>query len=180
MCVAGECGGMASCPAGTVDCGGECRDVSADPELCGSCMPAPCNASEYCADGMCACRPGLTRCGDVCVDTRSNRENCGMCGMVCEMGICVDGACAARDTCMAPLEVCGGACVDTETDVRNCGGCGDRCDVDQVCIEGNCEDYEPAPGCATCGGCDTCPMDAFCCDLAGYGATCLDTGVTCP
>lgn len=178
-CVAGVCRGTVMCPPGTVACGRECRDVSADPEFCGSCTRRLCAADEVCADGDCACRPGLTSCDGACVDVTSDPASCGGCNAPCARGqVCTDGACGAPGACA--LTVCDASCVDTETDRAHCGRCGEVCAVDQVCIAGACEDYEPAPGCASCGGCDTCPRDAFCCDLAGYGASCLDRGVACP
>jgi hypothetical protein len=153
------------CLAGYVDCGGECRDVSGDPEFCGACAPVGCDADRFCSDGACACRPGLTECGGACVDTGADRDHCGDCDMPCEgaTSTCVDGACASGATCA--LEVCDGACVDTSTNVAHCGGCGSACAVDQVCIARECWDYEPAVGCTSCDNCDACPTDEPCCDL---------------
>ncbi len=166
-----------TCPPGLVDCGGECRDVSNDPEHCGTCDVVKCGDDEFCQDGACVCRPGLAACGGACVDVESDPANCGGCGAACD-GVCVAGACKAAGDCAQT--VCGGACVDSQTNPLHCGGCGQACAVDQVCFGGACWDYEPAPGCEACAGCDACPKVEVCCDLAGYGASCVDTKLKCP
>lgn len=177
-CVAGECGGHETCPPGYVHCGwpfGECRDVSGDPENCGGCGEE-CERLEHCTDGWCECRPGFADCVG-CVDLLADEDNCGGCGSPCG-DVCVDGVCAAADDCA--LSVCDDACVDTETDPRHCGGCGDDCERDQLCIGGECWDYEPAIGCLACAGCDACPGDETCCEVPAYGVMCVETEVGCP
>ena len=159
------------CPPGMLDCDGECRDVSNDPEFCGSCEVTKCDDAEFCQDGVCVCRPELSACAGACVDTLSDPAHCGGCGQPCD-GVCVAGECAGAGDC--DLEICDGACVDAESHPLHCGGCGKACAVDQVCAGGECYDYEPAPGCLTCGGCDACPGDEPCCELPGYGTSCVE------
>ena len=91
---------------------------------------------------------------------------------------CVDGQCLGEAD--SPLEVCDGACVDTQTNPIHCGGCGSDCAADQVCFAGDCWDYEPAVGCDACGACDACPGGEQCCDLSGYGTSCVDSPRPCP
>lgn len=169
-CVAGTCGGMASCPPGTLDCGGECRDVSGDPEFCGSCLPVACGDAELCVDGVCTCRPGLRRCGADCVDLSSDPANCGGCGAPCAT-VCTGGVCGDPGSCTG--DVCGGACVDLGSDPFNCGACGNACAVDQICVRSVCYDYEPPVGCTSCAGCDVCPRGEPCCEVPGYGPSCI-------
>ena len=67
------------------------------------------------------------------------------------------------------LAQCGGSCVDLQTDPLNCGGCGDTCKADQVCVDGNCEDYF-IPTCTQC-PCNECVGDFDnCCfnDFVGH------------
>lgn len=177
-CRSGVCGGDdGRCPEGMVDCTGECRDLSGDPEYCGGCTDYLCRNGESCWNGVCVCRVELTPCSEGgCVDTFSDPFNCGGCGVTCP-GACSRGVCS--DDCEAPYENCGGACADLMTSPLHCGSCGTRCAQDQVCLEGDCFDYEPAIGCTTCGGCD-CPEDERCCDLVGYGVSCVDTRRQCP
>lgn len=162
-----------TCPPGMLDCGGECRDVSNDPEYCGSCEVTKCDDAEFCQDGACVCRPELSACGGACVDLGADPQHCGGCDQPCEgESVCVAGACKSAAECDA--EVCGGGCVDTETSPLHCGGCGNACAVDQICAGGECYDYEPAAGCASCGGCDACPKQEPCCELPGYGVSCIE------
>lgn len=179
-CVSGACGGDASagCPTGMVDCGGgDCRDLSNDPEFCGACVQAQCGDAQFCQDGICVCRPGLTDCDGQCVDTNSDPGNCGGCGNNCDM-TCVGGNCLNESSCTTT--VChGSACVDTDNDPLNCGDCDNACAMDQVCIAGQCWDYEPTLACDSCDGCSACGGQT-CCDLTGYGTSCVDTTEPCP
>ena len=178
-CRSGVCGADERCPPSMVDCGGECRDLSGDPEYCGGCDHYLCRASESCWNGVCVCRVELEPCGETgCVDARSDPNNCGGCGIVCD-ATCTNGVCT--DSCEGEgrLTDCGGACVNIDDSPQHCGGCGHRCAQDQICISGACYDYEPAVGCASCSGCG-CPEDEKCCDLIGYGVSCVDTRQPCP
>ena len=174
-CGSGVCGGSpTACPPGYVDCGGECRDVSADPEQCGSCSGV-CGDEEYCQDGACVCRPRYSECGGACVDTTSDPAHCGDCDTPCA-DVCFSGACVSADACTET--VCGGSCVDLDIDPLHCGSCTNACARDQICIAGQCWDYEPAVDCTSCGDC-SCPDSETCCELTGYGVSCVDTSVGC-
>ena len=130
--------------------------------------------------GACVCRPGLTLCTGEgrCIDLSSDVDHCGACDAACD-DVCVDGVCETAEDCTET--VCDDGCVDTDTDIRHCGACGDRCDRDQVCFGGDCWDYEPAIGCTSgCSGCEACPTDEICCELTGYGVSCVDTTLSCP
>lgn len=115
-------------------------------------------------------------CDGACVDVQSDPDHCGGCGVACD-GVCVAGSCQDKAAC--DLKVCDGACVDTSDHPLHCGQCDNACAVDQVCFAGGCWDYEPTPGCQTCGDCD-CPDQETCCDLPGYGLHCVDTEAPCP
>ncbi len=150
--------------------------MSNDPEHCGTCDKQACADSEFCQDGTCLCRPELTSCGGGCVDVHSDPDHCGACDVPCDQ-VCVAGSCESAAAC--GLTVCDGACVDTAAHPLHCGECGNACAVDQVCFGGECWDYEPTPGCLSCGGCE-CPDPESCCDLPGYGVHCVDTELACP
>lgn len=178
-CRSGVCGGGKRCPEAMVDCEGECRDLSGDPEYCGGCDQYLCRGRESCWNGICVCRPELTPCGELgCVDGQSDPANCGDCGVTCDGGTCARGACVEACT-GAGLTDCGGACVELDTNPLHCGSCGSACAQDQICLGGGCRDYEPAIGCASCAGCG-CPEDEQCCELIGYGVSCVDTRRPCP
>jgi hypothetical protein len=175
-------GGICQCKAGLTQCGGQCHDLNNDPDRCGACngAGAVCGDREYCLNGQCECRPGLTLCGGNCVDTKSNPDFCGGCiasgGTVCGMNQkCENGACAAvGGGCSTPDQCPAGsgraACVDQDVDPLHCGGCapGDICKNDEVCANGNCEQYAPALTC------NTCPCAAVCNDAFGGGTACCD------
>jgi hypothetical protein len=179
-CRNGVCGGGRSCPEAMVDCDDECRDISGDPEYCGGCDGYLCGAKESCWNGVCTCRPELTPCSEAgCLDTLSSAASCGNCDRACAEGeVCQRGECVTE--CAGAFTRCGGGCVDTEFNPLHCGGCGRDCAQDQYCLSGHCVDYEPAVHCAgSCNGCN-CPEDEKCCDLPGYGVSCVDTRLECP
>lgn len=179
-CSGGRCGGGGpDCPEAMVGCGNECRDISGDPEYCGGCDGYLCRSKESCWNGVCVCRPELTACGEAgCIDTLSDPASCGACGQACDAGEhCQRGACVAG--CAGAFAECDGGCVDLDASPLHCGGCGHACAQDQFCLTGHCVDYEPAVGCTSCNGCD-CPEDERCCDLLGYGVSCVDTRQPCP
>ena len=136
-----------------------------------------CTDLQVCSDGACVCRPELTDCNGVCVDLQSDPDHCGACAAPC-MDVCVSGVCADAASCT--FDICGGACVDTQTNPLHCGKCNFPCAADQVCFADQCWDYAPAIGCTTCGGCSSCPAPEVCCDLPGYGVSCVDTTAPCP
>ncbi|MBL8718930.1 MAG: hypothetical protein JNL79_23305 [Myxococcales bacterium] len=179
-CVGGTC----ACPATAKTCGTRCTDVANDPENCGDCGKA-CGAAEVCVGGACACRPGTTLCGTTCVDTTASATNCGACGKACATGeVCIAGACKTGG-CSGGLTLCSGACVNTRTNPAFCGtggggggACGRACAADELCIDGRCEGYTPAPFCTTCpcscGGRRCCPALP-----GGTAALCVDADA-CP
>jgi hypothetical protein len=186
-CVSGNC----TCPAPlTPTPGGNCVDLTRDPNNCGA-LGNDCFGSEYCVACTCECRPGLTRVGMLCTDLQNDPRNCGAVGTVCSgaTSTCSGGMCVA--TCPDGLDRCtvggGGlaACVNTDTDPRNCGGCGfgggNRCDADEVCVNGNCQNFVPGNGCTMC-PCDTRCVGDFteCCAFPGtMDVVCVDAGA-CP
>jgi len=169
-CSSGQC----ACPDGLTSCGGgSCRDTNSDPMNCGGCG-ADCAADEFCDQGDCACRPGLTDCGGRCVSLQSDPANCGACGTPCG-NVCQGGHCL--DECNAEgLRACDGACTNTQTDPLNCGGCGETCAADELCISGNCRNFQVAIGCDSC-PCDGCRGDfGHCCTYPGGAlAVCVDS-----
>jgi hypothetical protein len=72
-----------------------------------------------------------------------------------------------------------GGDADSAGDSNGDGERDNRCAEDQLCFGGECWGYEPAVGCATCGGCE-CPDRGTCCELEGYGVSCVDTDIGCP
>jgi hypothetical protein len=96
-----------------------------------------------------------------CIDPDSNPQACGPTLAVCgtTTPVCANGVCSAG--CGAIPDQCGNACVDQNTNPLHCGGCGNTCGNDEVCVQGNCEQYNSAVGCtqcpcAACGGGDAC------------------------
>ncbi len=86
-----------SCPAEQSDCDGTCRNLSAEPDHCGSCGTA-CGGEQVCSQGACKsdCSEGLVNCSRSCVDTAVDAANCGSCGMHCAAGAtCQSGRCMA-------------------------------------------------------------------------------------
>ena len=165
----GEGSGSTSVAAGSsgssetagVACPEQCRpgEDCVDGECVDTCEDACDRFTELCANEVCSCRPGLTACGGACVDILASAPHCGGCDDPCAQ-VCEGGQCVA--SCTAPNQECGGACVDTATDAQHCGACNDPCDADEVCVAGDCRDYEQAP-------CDSCPCDEcgseVCCDV---------------
>lgn len=172
VCPAGsDCNsGQCSCPAGQTDCnagaGVDCRDLDADPTSCGGCG-VTCAADEFCDAGGCACRPGLTaECGGGCVSLATDPANCGACGAPCG-DLCQGGHCVADCNGDGMRQCDGGYCTNSRTDPLNCGDCNNVCAVDELCIEGNCQQFAPALGCDAC-PCDACGGNfARCCTYPG-------------
>lgn len=174
----GACG--RACPAGQACVAATCRcapsdpDCSpiGDPDACGPAMES-CGPDEWCVADACACRPGLTRVDAGCVDLSSDPDNCGIPGNVCVGGVCARGECA--DACPDGTMRCGRECV-RRFDPRHCGECNDSCGADEVCVEGDCRDYRPAP-CLSC-PCGACGEDP-CCGVGDVGVICVN-GDECP
>ena len=94
----------------------------------------------------CACRPGLVRLGNDCVNPDSHPGACGPTAAVCGGATprCENGVCVAQ--CSGGFDTCGNACVNPDTDPDHCGGCGNACNNDEVCVQGNCENFDAAVG----------------------------------
>lgn len=157
---------VCACLDGFSPCGGgRCTDTHVDPKNCGGC-DIRCDADEMCRAGECVCRPGLVRVGNACVDPDSDPTACGETRQVCggDTPRCQGGVCVAA--CGEGRVACGNACVDLDEDPLHCGECGRRCGVDKICHDGECRDYEPAFGCASC-PCEACDGRESCCVYGG-------------
>ena len=83
------------CRSGRTACGGDCVDLTSDPEHCGACN-SPCGGGQSCANAQCTCPAGETFCAGTCVDTASDPAHCGACGQACAGGeSCQQGSCKA-------------------------------------------------------------------------------------
>jgi hypothetical protein len=184
------------CPGAECDC----ADLEADPQNCGACgveceqgqacgqgnCTNACEETEQCAeftqlcvDGACLCKPGLSRCGDACVDLQSNPAHCGECGADCGEEACGAGACQPSDCPTSVPDLCGQSCVDLETDPNHCSECDDACAGDELCIGGDCREYE-LTRCDAC-PCGECERDADqCCDLDPEGGIVCIEADRCP
>ncbi len=189
-CVQGGCVGV--CASGKSWCGGsatagggECVDLTSDPNHCSRCDhvcatptggTAACvqaNCQEVCADGKSLC-PGTNGGADACVDLSRDPLNCHACGHACgapaggragcEAGAC-DGVCPAGETVCRATADGGGACASLLTDVQNCGSCGHVCAAPAggtaACVLGRCA--------GQCSG-----TQSVCGATADGGGTCVD------
>lgn len=115
----------ASCPAGSVNCGGECVDLYTNNNHCGACSFAcsqPPDMGERtptntCLNGQCTyfCPPHRSLCFGFCEDLATSTAHCGRCGNACAPNqVCHQG------TCQAPGIVCGfGRCAPGQSCVNN-------------------------------------------------------------
>jgi hypothetical protein len=175
-CMANAC----TCTGGELNCGNGCQDTTSNVDQCGACGTT-CGDTQFCTNSACSCRPGLVPGpGNSCIDPDSNATACGtppqMCGNATP--VCSNGACAA--TCALGLDRCNNDCADTNTNPLHCGGCNNRCNNDEVCVQGNCEQFVAEPGCTTC-PCAACGGDQ-CCTYPGATAPviCVNGGNGCP
>lgn len=175
-CMANAC----TCTGGELNCGNGCQDTTSNVDQCGACGTT-CGDTQFCTNSMCSCRPGLVPGpGNSCIDPDSSATACGtppqMCGNATP--VCSNGACAA--TCAIGLDRCNNDCADTNTNPLHCGGCNNRCNNDEVCVQGNCEQFVAEPGCTTC-PCAACGGDQ-CCTYPGATAPviCVNGGNGCP
>jgi hypothetical protein len=150
------------CLAGLSECKGDCFDLKADAEHCGSC-DVRCGRGIACIDGFCGGRPPVVdgsipdaqpdgtisdarNDSDVaCMPPFNTESQCGDCNTKCKSGeACLirDGGFACGPPCTPPLVPCEGKCVDTQIDPENCGICGKFC-VSFLCGTGVCQGSNP-------------------------------------
>ena len=161
---------LLSCPHGTVDCDGVCRDTRTDGHNCGECGTA-CRSGEVCSSGTCglSCVGGATICSGKCVDTQLDPQHCGGCSTPCTSGqVCSAGKCGL--SCAGGMTICSGKCVDTQLDPQNCGKCGNACTSGLVCSAGKCV-LHCAGGTTACSG--------KCVDTAADPKHCGKCGAAC-
>ncbi len=105
-CAAGTCvpvdpcaSGTCECPAGRVECDGECVDSTSDESHCGSCNNQ-CPSESECIDSICECDDGsLDLCDDGCADLQTDPRNCGACDQRCVGDEqCLSGTCACASS----------------------------------------------------------------------------------
>jgi hypothetical protein len=93
---------------------------------------------------------------------------------------CVNGMCR-NATCMnLGMTFCNNSCYTTQElqrDPLNCGQCGLECQEYELCVEGACQLYFPAPSCTAC-PCAACGAGTKCCAVSGT-ALCV-AGTACP
>jgi hypothetical protein len=62
----------------------------------------------------------------------------------------------------------------------HCGHCDERCNRREICVDGDCEDWEPARGCNAC-PCDVCDGELDrCCAYPGNPDVPICTNEDCP
>lgn len=156
-CGQGQCqNGVCQCPMGQMSCQGQCVDTQNDPNNCGGCDVQCDNKLEACGGGDCMCKPGLELCNGQCVDTFISPQNCGACGKTCGNQLCGGGMCINQCGGMFPNK-CGQTCTNFQNDPLNCGECGKVCNADEICVDGNCENFF-IPACNNC-PCNECQGD---------------------
>jgi hypothetical protein len=168
------------CGANELDCGGGCADITSNVDQCGACN-TQCRDDELCTGSHCECRPGLVRMGQDCVNPDTNPAACGPSAIACsgQTPRCENGACVAQ--CSGNFDTCGNSCVNADSDPEHCGGCGNACANDEVCVQGNCESFDAAVGCAAC-PCSSCGGGDACCEYPGATVQriCVNTDNGCP
>jgi hypothetical protein len=123
----------------------------------------------------------LQACGGQCVDIASDPRHCGGCDAPCQE-VCFEGQCLAD--CPGGVADCdpdGAACVqDFDFNPLHCGDCNESCDAEQVCIEGECLDFDLGRQCDTC-PCADCRPQQRCCSYPGSALIiCVDEAEACP
>lgn len=88
-----------TCVGSEVSCGGQCFDLSNDPDHCGDCERA-CTSEQVCSEGECAdtCAGDLVACDGSCVDLTSDVAHCGSCAQACDAATeeCRGSSCERR------------------------------------------------------------------------------------
>lgn len=116
-------GGVPTCDAPTIECGGACVDPKTDPTHCGGC-DQPVGPGAACKDGAPACTADYLTCKGKCVD-KADEDNCTACGRTCP----------ANTEC---TKLGGGGCLGRITTSTPAGvDCNFLCDLSKVpCVEG--------------------------------------------
>jgi hypothetical protein len=159
----------ASCPAGQVDCGGACFDVSSDPDHCGSCDNT-CGFGESCASGNCVgqCPLGSTAVRRPVRQHRLGPQQLRRLRRAVRRRPGVRRRPVPRRACPIGTIQCGQDCADAASDPDHCGGCDQQCNGAEVCASGNC----------VCTG-GTVQCDGQCVDVQSDPNNCGDCGNDC-
>ncbi|MDB4945689.1 MAG: Tryptophan synthase alpha chain [Labilithrix sp.] len=155
-CIEGKCG----CPAGLLDCDGECIDPQTSDNHCGACGT------------VCTDPPVASTCGDLFAKRIKWGCNKGTCGHI----QCRDNAADCNGDVGAAK--CGDGCEveDLGSDRNNCGACGTHCVGAEQCI-----DEGSGPTCAIpCKKFGTTACSDGCRDLLVDPANCGSCGAACP
>jgi hypothetical protein len=157
-------------------CGGDCVDLTQDPENCGQCGTACTTGPQICVGSIfgaaeSACLPQLS-------------TNCFMCqaNQVCVNGFCQMATCQdfSGGICVAQSGSIGSCCpqgfsstcIDVASDPMNCGGCGVSCGGG-TCTNGVCSNS--AAACPKGHAGEYCNLDAGLTFACCPGAGCVDT-----
>jgi hypothetical protein len=185
MCTADTCCAQSEGACSRIDDDACCKDLTSDPDNCGSCRHVCSTSTPYCVDSNCVecevdpnCGGGKGCCNNACV-TLGTPEHCGTsgCGVACS-GTTPD--CGGDEcVCTADPNSCAGTatpvCDTSSGDCVEClvpGDCpddGNPC-TGVTCTEAHECDYPsllPGTGCASDTGicCDsTCQVGWSCCD----------------
>jgi hypothetical protein len=185
-CESGTC----ECSPGFIECDAEgrmCLDPNTSIDACGSCDVSCTFGAEICAEGQCQanpCEPAQVDCDGTCADLSSDPAHCGGCDIVCETGLCTEGACACPEgltDCDADNPVAT-LCVDTMNDPAHCGACFvDDC---SECMGGSCLLLTDCVESVACGGecvqIDSDPEHCGSCrNACGTNQTCVGGECTC-
>lgn len=199
-CILSACS-LASCDTNWGDCNTDTsdgceKDLSSDPDNCGSC-DNQCTSPLVCNAGSCTdqCPGSLTNCDGACVDTSTNISNCGTCGNAClfnnATALCQAGSCS--------LESCHDGWADCDSNIQtgcevelgtdsNCTACGDSCDFANAtgqCTQSGCQmtactdsyadcDLDQSNGCEVQLGTDSnCSGCADACSFAHADGSCV-------
>jgi len=124
--------GACTCPAGEIDCSGNCVDILNDDANCGTCENN-CSGGQSCQIGTCQC-PSAT--------PHLINGQCQKCPEGQVPGIGTDADKCVRDCSDlgSGYQYCSnwGQCVDTSSTNTDCGVCGNQCDAGLSCIDGGC------------------------------------------
>ncbi len=199
MCV--PCGGEAQpvctggvCNSGLTNCGGTCRNTTANVAFCGSMCtvcPVPSNGSATCSSSTCGinCNAGFNAAGSMCVACGANGQPTCVSGTPCNTGTVNDGGtcrtCGGLGQPACTGGVCNGRTVNVSGTCQSCGAAqgqpvcttGDLCDAPFVGCGGTCRDTRFDP--AHCGACNNDCMGVTCSGGSCNNTLCGTTGQRC-